>query len=90
MDKKVKVERHALTMQEVCEMAGCERTTLYREAHKGNLIIRKMGRKSFILRDDVFKWLNCLPLAHFDNSKIDRPDGSVICRVGEPVEQNSD
>jgi len=73
------------SIPEACEAAGCQRSTLYREAHKGRVTIRKMGRKSFLLKADVVEWLESLPRAHFDSSEIDRPEGSVICRPGEPM-----
>lgn len=80
------LDRHVYSITEAAELASCQRSTIYRVAHTGALKLRKMGRKTVILRSDLLDWLNNLPIAYFDKSKIDRPEGSVICRPGEPMD----
>ncbi len=66
-----KTDRLSFNLLEAAEIAGCERTTLYRAAHKGSLRMKKMGRKTIILRKDLEKWLDDLPpalQAHKDNA----------------------
>jgi len=68
MEKNPLNNKITLTIPEACAMAGCQRSTLYREAHKGNIKIRKMGRKSFLLADDVLEWVTNLPVAEFGDN----------------------
>lgn len=66
---KKTADRFSYSLLEAAEIAGCERTTLYRAAYKGALRMKKMGRKTIILRKDLEEWLEALPPASFRASR---------------------
>ena len=53
----------ALTVTEFLAWASIGRTKFYQEVKAGRLKIRKIGRKTLILRADAEAWLNALPEA---------------------------
>jgi excisionase family DNA binding protein len=55
------MERLALTIPEVCEIAGISRTSLYAAIARGELAARKRGRRTLVLQDDLKQWISSLP-----------------------------
>lgn len=53
----------AFTLNEFMAYARIGRTKTYQEINAGRLKIRKIGRKTLILRADAEAWLNALPEA---------------------------
>ena len=53
----------ALTLNEFLAWARIGRTKAYEEIDAGRLKIRKLGRKTLILRTDAEAWLEALPEA---------------------------
>ena len=47
----------AVPIPEAARLAGCGRSTLYAEISRGNLKIRKVGRRTIIAMDDLRAWL---------------------------------
>ncbi len=47
----------AVPISEAARLSGCGRSTIYSEISKGNLKIRKVGRRSIIAMDDLREWL---------------------------------
>lgn len=60
MDMETKT-KFALSIKEACEVAGIGRTTLYAAIAAGSLPLRKCGRRSLILADDLQAFLLALP-----------------------------
>lgn len=54
-------ERWAFTIAEVAAITGIPRTSLYAERRRGALIVRKVGRRTVILAEDLRAFLNNLP-----------------------------
>lgn len=52
--------KRAYTIDEVCALVSLGRTRLYEEIGAGRLRVRKVGRKSLILAQDVDAWLENL------------------------------
>lgn len=48
----------AVAIPEAARLSGCGRSTLYAEISKGNLKIRKVGRRTIITMDDLRSWLD--------------------------------
>lgn len=46
---------------EVPEVTGIGRTTVYAEIAEGRLRARKIGRRTVVLHDDLVEWLSELP-----------------------------
>lgn len=46
-----------------CEAADVGRTSIYEAIRSGDLIARKLGRRTVILDDDLRAWLASLPAA---------------------------
>jgi len=53
--------KRALSVKEFCEQYGVGMTQFYAEVKEGRLPVRKMGRKSLVIRDDAENWLQSLP-----------------------------
>ena len=55
------VERFAYSIEEVTKVTGLGRSYIYEEIRDGRLRIRKAGRRSLVLPDDLKAWLASLP-----------------------------
>ena len=53
----------AIPIEEAARRAGVGRTTVYGAVAKGELPLRKAGRRSLIRVDDLKAWIDGLPLA---------------------------
>ena len=51
----------AFTIQEAAAAAGVGRTTIFEEIRHNQLIARKIGRRTVVLRDDLDAWLKNRP-----------------------------
>ena len=47
----------AVPIPEAARLGGVGRSTIYSEISKGNLRIRKVGRRTIIAMDDLRQWL---------------------------------
>lgn len=50
----------ALSIREAGAIADAGRSTMYRAIKSGELVARKRGRRTIILRDDLQRWLDGL------------------------------
>ena len=53
----------ALTVKEFLAWSRISRTKFYEEVSAGRIPLRKLGKKSLVLRSDAENWLNKLPTA---------------------------
>jgi excisionase family DNA binding protein len=53
--------RTAFSVPEVCQQVGLCRDTVYRAIRRGDLVARKVGKRTLILADDLEQFLNSLP-----------------------------
>ncbi len=51
----------AYTIKEACTASRAGRTTLYGAIRRGELVARKLGKKTLILEDDLRRWIEQLP-----------------------------
>lgn len=56
-------DRGAFDVNGFCAWAGIGRTTFYKEVNEGRLSIRKLGKKTVVVRTEAERWLNALPPA---------------------------
>lgn len=54
----------AYTIAEAVKVAAVSRTELYRSVQRGELTLRKRGKRSLILADELKRWLATLPAAN--------------------------
>ena len=53
----------AISIPEAARRAGVGRTTIYEAINDGKLVVRKSGRRSLVLIDELQNWLMSLPKA---------------------------
>jgi len=53
----------AFTISEAVKVSAISRTEIYRSAQRGELTLRKRGKRSLILADELKRWLASLPVA---------------------------
>ena len=53
----------AFTVKEFLAWSRISRTKFYEEVSAGHIPLRKLGKRSLILRSDAENWLNKLPTA---------------------------
>ncbi len=53
--------REGLSILEASSLAGIGRTKIYQAIRDGSLPARKCGRRTIVLRTDVFRFLAALP-----------------------------
>jgi hypothetical protein len=54
-------DKRAYSRPEFCNAHGIGQTKFYEEVKEGRLKVRKVGRKTIVLRDDAEDWLQQLP-----------------------------
>ena len=54
-------DRIALSVSDACKVTSISRSALYRAISRGDLVRRKLGRRSLILFVDLERWLLNLP-----------------------------
>ena len=62
-----------LTIDEACQASGIKRTKLYEAMGSGELIAKKVGRRTIILPEHLKDYLENLPAAVFASGEAD-PD----------------
>lgn len=55
-------QREGLSVSQACFVAGIGRTKLYSAIATGDLVARKFGKRQIILRDDLWQFLEGLPI----------------------------
>ena len=58
------MEQVAYSVSEVLKAVGISRTTFYALAKSGQITVRKVGTRSFVLAKDLDAWLGSLPVLH--------------------------
>lgn len=56
-------EKYAMTLPEAVEFSGLGRTRIYTLAAEGKITLRKAGRRTLVLADDLKQLLENLPPA---------------------------
>jgi excisionase family DNA binding protein len=51
----------AVSINEACKWAGIGRSSIYQAIRRGELPIRKSGRRTLILTADLQRWLSEMP-----------------------------
>lgn len=59
----------AYTIPAAVKAAAVSRTELYRAVGRGELTLRKRGKRSLILADELRRWVQSLPAAITPSSK---------------------
>ncbi|MDP1602875.1 MAG: helix-turn-helix domain-containing protein [Legionella sp.] len=61
-DTAPNLQREGLSISEACTMAGIGRTKIYQAIASGELVARKYGKRTIILRQDLQAFLAALPV----------------------------
>ena len=59
---QINIHREGLSIPEAVELSGIGRSKLYQFIAEGTLTARKVGAKTIILRHDLMKFLENLPM----------------------------
>ena len=70
-------EKRGLSVSETCHVGGFGRSSFYEAVATGQLMVRKFGRRTIVLREDLDRFLAALPVA---NAEEQRP-----AAVGKPA-----
>lgn len=62
------MQKSAYTINEAVNEIGIGRSKLYGEIKAGKITVRKIGRKSVILSNEIQRYLECLPKKQFSNN----------------------
>jgi excisionase family DNA binding protein len=62
----IKSVREGLSIAEACTVAGIGRTKIYQAISGGELVARKYGKRTLVLRTDLQDFLSNLPLVQAD------------------------
>jgi excisionase family DNA binding protein len=54
-------EKMAISIAEAANLSGVGRTTIYQAIGRGDISVKKAGRRSLILLTDLQRWLEGLP-----------------------------
>ena len=73
-------EKRGLTVDEACYTGGFGRSRFYEAVAAGQLAVRKFGKRTIVLREDLDRFLDALPVA---NAEI-KPPGAVADRFEKP------
>jgi len=55
------MDRIAYTLPEAARIAGVSRTRMFEAVRKQELTVRKAGRASIVIHDDLVAWIQSLP-----------------------------
>jgi len=58
------MEKMAYDVEEACHILGIRRSLLYKEMKDGNIVARKMGRRTVFLPEDLKKYASSRPAAY--------------------------
>jgi excisionase family DNA binding protein len=61
-DTAPNLQREGISISEVCTIAGIGRTKIYQAIASGELVARKYGKRTIILRQDLQAFLAALPV----------------------------
>jgi excisionase family DNA binding protein len=56
------LQPEGLSLPQACKVAGLGRTTVYQAIAEGQLVARKVGKRTIILRQDLHRFLAALPV----------------------------
>jgi len=57
----ISLQREALSIDEARAVTGLGRTKIYQAIAEGKLLVRKCGKRTLVLRDDLREFLASLP-----------------------------
>jgi hypothetical protein len=60
--KEIHMDHIAYPLPEAARIAGISRTRIFEAVRKRELTIRKAGRASIVLHDDLIAWIKSLPV----------------------------
>jgi excisionase family DNA binding protein len=69
------IERQALSVSEASHVAGIGRTKLYEAIGAGQLAVRKFGKRTIVLREDLSRFLAALPVTNVEIKPPSAPAG---------------
>jgi excisionase family DNA binding protein len=58
------LEKVGFSIPEACHVSSCGRSKLYESLATGELAARKLGKRTIILREDLLRFLDSLPVAN--------------------------
>jgi|SRR5262245_59128693 len=69
------LEKQGLTINEACVVAGVGKTKLYEAISAGQLAVRKFGKRTIVLREDLSRFLAALPVMNVEIKPPSAPAG---------------
>ena len=69
------IEKQGLSVAEASHVAGIGRTKLYEAIGAGQLTVRKFGKRTIVLREDLARFLVALPMTNVEIKPASAPVG---------------
>lgn len=69
------IEKQGLSVAEASHVAGIGRTKLYEAIGAGQLAVRKFGKRTIVLREDLLRFLAALPVTNVEIKTPSAPAG---------------
>jgi hypothetical protein len=58
------IEKQGLSVDDTCDVSGLGKTKIYEAIGAGQLVARKFGKRTIILREDLTRFLTALPVTN--------------------------
>jgi excisionase family DNA binding protein len=60
--RQLGLKKKAYSIREIAEITGFGKTHIYEECRKGNIQLRKSGKKTIVLEEELNRYLSALPV----------------------------
>jgi len=89
---EIESKRNAYTIKEFSSIYGVSRSFIYKEVARGNLEVRKAGRRTLILSSVADRWLQSLPFGVASKNGQHQEEGfaSGASSFADPARPSSD
>jgi hypothetical protein len=82
------LEKLAFSVNEVCYVGNFGHSTFYEVVAAGRLVVRKLGRRTIVLREDLDRFLAALPVANAEIKPALADRSENLNRTASPLSES--